>query len=283
MPYIHKKVIAGNTIEHRKFYNGRYRAQIQNSPKEKMTPQNQKDYQDRRAEETVRQLIHENFYFGDYWATFCYPAWVRPTPEQTKADIEKFLKKLRRRYKKNNKVLKYIYTAGRGERGAIHFHMVLNAGVDQSVVSECWWDVVGNQENPYPRVHFRILDKSGYHGKIAAYLIKNSKETFWSEERIHGRRYCASASLKKPEVKREIVSARTWREEPKPPKGYYLLPDSLKMGIDQTSGYPYQRYIFVRIHPIDFRKECERNGPETSHRTGRKKRPKKRRTVASHI
>lgn len=282
MPYIHKKIKAGNTIEHRKYYNGRYKVQIKNAPKEKATPQNQKDYQDRAAEQKIRHLIHENFYFGDYWATLCYPAWVRPAPKQVKKDIERFLDKLRRKYKAQRQLLKYIYTAGRGERGAIHFHIVLNCGVDPAVVSECWWDTVGTGDNPYPRVHFRTLDKSGYYGRIAAYLIKNSRETFWSEERIHGRRYCASANLKKPEIKREIVSARTWREEPKVPKGYYLLKDSLHSGIDKENGYPYQEYIFVRLQSVDPRKGEKANDIRAGDPAGRQKR-RNRRAMAGSV
>ncbi len=277
MPYIHKIIEAGNTQEHRKYYNGRYKAKIKNSPAQKETPQNQKDYQDRKAEDDVRRLIDNNFYFEDYWVTLCYPAWSRPSVQQVKKDIDSFLNKLRRRYKKNNAVLKYVYTVGRGDRGAVHFHFVLNANISQSEISEIWWSVAGNEKNPYPRVNFRILDKSGYYGKIAAYLIKNSKETFWSEERIFGKRYCTSTTLKRPEPEIHVVSANTWREEPRPPKGYYLLKDSLYSGIDKENGYPYQKYIFVRINSIDIRFESEKRKKSS------KKKPRNKLKLKSNI
>ena len=36
--------------------------------------------------------------------------------------------------------------------------------------------------------------------------------------------------------------------DPKPRKGYYILPDSLYNGTDKL-GYPYQRYTMVKINP----------------------------------
>ncbi len=246
MPYILTKVVAGITTEIMKSYSGRYGTKIINAPKEKESPEKLKNYQDKVAERKCRWLINTNFKFGDLWMTLTYPAWTRPTSEKARKDIDKFLKNCRRYYKRAGQIFKYIMTAGRTSRGAVHFHFVINK-FDLEKISSIWWSIAGNEKTPCPKVDYRVLDNTGQYNKIAAYLIKNSKETFWSEDRIHSKHFCASKNLEQPTITKEIIGASAWRKEPKAPKGYYIDKNTIHNGINEM-GYQCQHYTLVKIN-----------------------------------
>ena len=54
-------------------------------------------------------------------------------------------------------------------------------------------------------------------------------------------------NLKKPVEKVEIIRANTWKEDPKPVKGYELVKDSVKSGVSEVTGYGYQYYMLLRV------------------------------------
>lgn len=243
--HLRKKVIAGNTKEFSNYYSGRYKNYAPRLPAEKRTEERMRRWQDKRAEDNCRHAIHCNFGVGDLFATLHYPPKTRKSSEEIREDIKELLRQLRKLFKKTGAVLKYIFTVGRGKRGAIHFHMVLNQ-MSTKVLEDIWQDITGTDECPYPSVYIRHLDRSGYYPKVAAYLIKNAKETFWSEDRIYGKRYCASRNLKKPIIKVEEIGAKTWLKEPRQQKGYYIDKNYNYNGFD-GAGYPYQSYVMVKL------------------------------------
>lgn len=87
----------------------------------------------------MRRIILTNFKRDDIYLTLTYADepesyWV------AKSKISKFLRAMRRKYRKAGKELKYIYTTeSRGKR--IHHHLLLNYedGLCTSeLVQECW-------------------------------------------------------------------------------------------------------------------------------------------------
>ena len=244
--YIKQKITAGNTVEVINYISGRIGAQGNNREKrEKVTPEKIRRWQDKRAEDHCRWQLNTNFKPGDLWLRFGYPANTRKTAEEIKANITLFLKKLRKIYKKAGKVLKYIFSVGKGKRGGIHFHMVLNR-IETVPVVAAWQEIAGTESCRFPSVDIKHLDRAGYYPKVAAYIIKNGLETFRSSEKIYNKRYCASRSLDKPKIKREIITAGKWLEKPRAIKGYYLDRDSVWEGT-ADSGFPYQSYTLVRL------------------------------------
>ena len=241
--YIKRIVKAGNTVEITKYAVSGKRDLTGESDSDYGAAQ--KEWKWKRAEDSCRWYLNENFHPGDLWMRFSYPRGVRKPPAEIKADIEKFFKKLRRLYRKAGKILKYIYTVGIGSRGGIHFHAVFSE-FDSAKIEELWQDVAGTEENPYTSVNTRHLDRKGHYGDIAAYLIKNAKETYGTENQIFGKRYCSSRNLAPPKIKRVEVKAGSWVKTPKPKKGYYILKDSIREGKFE-SGFPYQSYIMVRL------------------------------------
>ncbi len=243
--YIKRIVKAGNTIEITKYaVSGSRKVSAGESDSDYGIAQ--KEWKWKRAEDSCRWYLNENFHPGDLWMRFSYPRGTRKAPAEIKVDIEKFFKRLRRLYKKEGKVLKYIYTVGIGSRGGMHFHAVFSE-FDSAKIEELWQDVTGTEETPYPSVNTRHLDRKGHYGDVASYLIKNAKESYGTENQVFGKRYCSSRNLAPPKIKRVEVRAGSWTKNPKPKKGYYILNGSVREGKFEKSGFPYQSYIMVRL------------------------------------
>ncbi len=229
-----------------KYYSGRIGKKIYNAPCMGKTPLNQLRYQDRKAERVCRWKLDNNFKAGDLFITLTYKSNEKPTSEETRKNISALLARLRIEYKKLNKIFKYIYVAGRTKRGAVHFHMVLNA-IDINIISKSWRKITGG----------KVLAQSLYgkdFGKVASYLIKNSCETFYSKDKIHNKRYCSSNNLEMPSIEREIIGAKEWRNTPKAPKGFIIDKTSLYNGygwLENENGWNGCKTQYYKLIPID--------------------------------
>ena len=102
----------------------------------------------KRAERVCEWKLTENFEEDDLWITLTYQKASVIDSEKARKDISLFSRITA--YKKESNELRYIYTAGRGKRGNIHFHMVLNK-FDTAVIAKIWRNITGGG------VHFRHL------------------------------------------------------------------------------------------------------------------------------
>lgn len=220
MTYVKCLVKMKNCIEVYKYFNGRIGKKILNSEPTGKTPIKQLRYQDKKAERVMRWKLNENFTKGDMLVTLTYPQIV--TTDTARENIKLFLMNLRRFYKRVGKQLKYIYVAGVTKRGTIHYHMVLNR-FSASKIAELWNRITGGTAN-IKYLYGRTFQN------LAAYLMKNSRETFYSNNKVHGKRFCASLNLKTPHIQKKIVGASIWREEVKPLKGYIIDKSSIYNG-----------------------------------------------------
>ncbi len=254
MPYIKKTIKAGQTIEIQKYYSSRYkRKDIERGKRTKPTPLEMEKINEKRAADRLRQLINANFGEKDIHLVLTYKRENRTDPEQAKKDLEKFLRKARAHYKVNNNVLKYIAVTEYKNK-AIHHHILVNCS-DIRELLPLW-------EHGYIRPTY--LDNRGDHSAIAEYFIKETCKTFRTANASHKKRWCASKNLIQPEIKTEIVSAESWRKEPKAPKGYQLIKGSLEEGLHEVTGYPYIKYRLIKIDDKrgkDYakKKKCKKN------------------------
>lgn len=253
MPYIKKTVYLRNSIEISKYYNGRIGKKIHNAPAHNKTPLHQLQYQDRKAERSLYWLLDLNFKpYTDLFITLTYKAQEQITSTRARNDIRKYLARLRIEYKKQGKELKYIYVAGRGKRGNVHFHMVINK-FDTEILASIWRNITG--------ANIHITHLYGSFKKLASYLIKNSCETFYSQNKIHQKRYCTSHDLKRPLIKREFIKSISWIADPKTIKGYILDKNSIYNGYGYfTCGGCYastrlQTYTLIQIRQSDQQKK----------------------------
>lgn len=197
----------------------------------------------RQAARRLARKINANFKPGDYHITLTYREPV--SNEEAEKRIQNFLDRMRDRFKRRGFSFKYILvTEYKNKR--IHHHIIINhindgkrTTIDH--VREIW---KGNGQQ-----RFVPLYDSGEYQVLAEYFIKETEKTFRSEETPTAQRYTCSRNLiePKPDI-RNRKTKRGWEPDPKPRKGYYILPDSLYNGFDRL-GFPYQRYVMVKINP----------------------------------
>ena len=90
-------------------------------------------------------MIKWNFGQYDFWMTITYRKGDRPTWEQMVKDVQDLIRKVRRKYKRMGKELKYIYRLAIGKRGGPHIHILVNRIQADGTATDM--------------IYFRLLDK----------------------------------------------------------------------------------------------------------------------------
>ncbi len=241
MPYIKKEYICGDVIEVEKSHTGRYGAPgCSRQKKKKPTREEVAKQNEMNAVKYLRRKMNCNFGAGDYHVILTYKKELRPDQEGARKSLSQFLRKLRAVYKKHCAELKYIVTTEYKSR-AIHHHLVVN-NVNllnvTSQVSRLW---------QYGRPKFTVLDDTGDYSQLAEYFVKETGQSFREPDNPNKTRYSCSRNLTEPKVKKTVMFARTWREEPQAPKGWYIDKNSFYEGVNPVTGYRYQYYTMRRI------------------------------------
>lgn len=240
MPYMKKTTVAGKTVEVEKYYSHHHHKKGATRGKNKKpTPECMAAINERNSEKTLRQLLNTNFGPGDLHQTLTYKKDQRPDPEESKKELERYLRKVRTIYKRRGHELKYI-TVTEYKNKAIHHHLIINMvnSIGAKELNELW---------DKGRTRFTYLDDTGQYGALAHYLIKETRKTYKEKGGPSGKRWNPSRNLKKPDVKKEVVKANEWRKNPEPIKGYILETDSIREGFHDFTGWPYQCYSMVKI------------------------------------
>lgn len=238
MSYKKKTIIAGKVKEvtycHAARNSSTKRPRRKN---ENVTSEQQRKGNERRSYKTLYLLMNANFKEDDLYLTLTYNKnKEEPTPENAKKELDKLLKKLRYRYKKLGFAFKYIgITECKKKR--IHHHLLINnIGISISNIKKLW--------------NFGFVKMQIFAGepedceRLANYFVKESNNTFNTEDKVHGLRWISSKNLIHPVPKVETVPASTWRENIKPSKGYYIAID-IKGQTEQ--GYPYRFCRMIKI------------------------------------
>jgi|LGVE01.1.fsa_nt_gb hypothetical protein len=237
MPYIKKIIIAGRTKEIIKIYSSRYgKRGITRGKNINATPEEVRRVNQRNAETKLRHLLNTNFGKNDIHMVLTYKKKERPDPEQGKKNLKNFIRRIKRVYDKKGIEFKYI-TVTEYKTAAIHHHLIVT-GIDVRLIQDKW---------PFGKVRPTYMDDTGEYSKLANYLIKETSKTFNSEEKIFSRRYGRSRNLKQPKIITRIVKSKTFREDPKPEKGYYIEKDSIRNGVHEVTGRVYQFYRMIKI------------------------------------
>ena len=232
--YRKREYNCGDYILTEKGYPGGFRGGKRGVRKKPTAEAVQRENQ-RRKIRWLRMLIMSNFRPGDFHVTLSYKKDERPgSPEEALQRVQKFLRQLRREYRKADLELRYIYVTEIGARGSCHHHLLLqNLPGIMDFVRKYW---------SYGHEDYKPLYDDGAFGKLAEYFAK--KET---KETVPGTSYHRSRNLILPKEKKETVHAKSWSWDPKPKKGYVIIKDSVINGENPVTGYPYQEYIQQRI------------------------------------
>lgn len=227
-----KRYLCKDSIEVEENHTGRYGAPgMKRSPKRKPTPEQIARQNQWRKERDIRRLLKVNFEEYDYWITLTYRKGERPEMKQAKKQVQKFLRQMRDQYKKRGSPLKYIVKTEIGNKGGIHHHIVMNRIECGDRLAAKFWT--------YGRADFTLLYKEGGFRKLADYIAKKEGKNVW---------YSRSRNLEKPKVERRVMKRKTFSEEIRVPKGYYLEKESVREGTNPVTGYPYRHYTLVKIN-----------------------------------
>lgn len=203
--------------------------------KEKVTSDAVKKNNDMLALKNLTRLINLNFYPGDLHTTLTYAEEL--SPEEANSELEKWIKRMRREYKKLDKEFYYIaVTEFKNKR--IHHHVVMNY-IDFQVINRQW---------KMGRIRCTPLDKTRNYRVLAEYLIKETQKTFREPENATKRRWKPSRNLKRPVVKREWVSISQLfqnLDDIKPLKGYEIDRDTLRKYTNPVTKLDHLEYQMV--------------------------------------
>lgn len=198
----------------------------------------------RMVAKKLRRLIDANFEPGDIYLTLTYRDLEKRTLEEAKKDLEKFMNKLKYRYRKRGEVFKWIKTTGIRQRGAAHHHIIFNniEGINYiKELAKIW---------PFGTVTVKALYEDGRYMALAEYFVKHKQENEdeTKENQINARAYSCSRNLRHPRVKRIVIKESTIMRAPKVPTGYRLEMDPDKdTGISKQSGYLYRYFRLIRV------------------------------------
>ena len=196
--------------------------------KRKPTSEVQRRLNRRNSERKLIRLLNTNFTNKDIRFDLTYsPENIPESPERAQREMQNFLRRVKR-YCMHNGLpeLKYVAVTECGKRsGRIHHHIVMNGGIDVSVLSEIWG-------RGYTTAKPLRFDDTGIVG-IAKYLIKDP---------VLSKRWCASRNLKQPKE-----STRDGRVSQKKAKEIYLTEHACRAEIEKL----YEGYTLSEINTYE--------------------------------
>ena len=163
-----------------------FKKQRQRGERHKPTSEVQAKLNHSNAVRKLERLIHCNFTSADYALHLTYTDEHLPHDTETaQKDVQKFLRRVRRWYKLQDKELKYICVTEKGTKSErVHHHLILNGGVDRSELESLWRLGYANSK----RLQFTKTGVSG----LAHYITKQP---------LLFKRWSASRNLTKPIVR----------------------------------------------------------------------------------
>ena len=241
-----------NAIEVQEYHSARYGAPGQERMKKKKpTPEQVEKVNQANKERRARHRLRLYFDTGDYFSCLTYGRDCRPPDmEAAKEDFRKFLKTVRREYRKRGAPVYWMRNIEVGTKGGWHIHMVVNRIPDTDVILAKAW--------PHGRGSNQLTHEKGEFRELAAYLTKTPK----TDPRLREANFDTSRNMPLPEPKKKIYRRwRTWKEI-RVPKGFYLDKESVHEGINAVTGYPYREYTLLRIkrRPLEKRGGSRRRG-----------------------
>ena len=241
--YTRKTYIYANRIERRLYHDYYRQSSGKRRQREKPSPEGIRENNRRESVRKLTRLIMNNFSFGDSHLVLTYRPEDRPEKIEARRILKNFMDRLRRFYKKQGAVLKWVMVT-EWEKKNIHHHLILNdvPGLMKAVGS--FWK--GGK-------HFTPLYENYDYEGLAKYFVKETDGNFRDEESPYRQRYTHSRNLAPPVVHKERVRADTWRDDPGPtPKeaaaGYGLDKDSVVRGFD-NAGFPFLEFILIKAVP----------------------------------
>ncbi|MBS5794955.1 MAG: hypothetical protein KIC92_09460 [Clostridiales bacterium] len=204
MEYKTKKIYCGKYLEIDIIPTLEEKQISKNGKKVFLTPDKQKNLNDKNARRYFCQLLNTNFNSNDLHITLTYNDYFMPSSyDEANKIAYNYIRRLKNKYKKQNKELKYVlvteYTTEETEGEIrIHHHIILNKIFADDLYTKMW----SNKKKPIGRSKSYKLDfnETGIEG-LAKYLTKNKGQK---------KRWSCSQNLDKPFIReRKIRLSKT--------------------------------------------------------------------------
>lgn len=241
MPHVKNTYRYKNVVEVERVFAGRLGRGGSREKRKVPTPEEMEKINERNAVNKLRRKIYANFEPGDLFLTLTYKREQRPTPEEAAKELKRYIARIRSIYRRNGQELRYIVVTEHTDK-AIHHHIILNDLPDGAggKLAAGQWKRGG--------VNCKYLYENGQYELLASYLIKETGKNFRKPGNPEKCRYSCSRNLVEPKKVTRQLKRDDWPEEPRIPKGYELVKESLHNGINKL-GYRYQYYRLIRITP----------------------------------
>ena len=246
MPYIEKTIRSGKLLEKETYFSTRYGTKLPRSGNENQTPADMEKVNERRSMKRLQRLMLANFSTeaGDLFVTYTYG---QPVTEEEAAKGERNLLDRIRRLRKRKGLPELRYIVVTEKQSQWHHHIVMNGGLTLEEIRAVW-----GQRGA--RIHMSVLDDTAVCEGLARYLTEQHKPKKGSQEEENNkqerrkgqRRWHASRNLVQPEEETKVLKREPKLKEPKAPKGYALLKDSVTMGYD-VYGMVWSYAAFVSL------------------------------------
>lgn len=209
--------------------------------KGKRTTEEMKRQNETNRWKKLQRIILVNFRAGDWHLILKYKKGAAPEDyKEAVRQRQDFIGKMRQAYKKAGIMFKWIAVTERGKKGQVlHHHLVIEdigGAVNTVRLVKKYW-VYGN-------TFFVSLYEDGEYKKLAEYIVKaeTKEEAGWCT-------YSRSRNMVIPEPRRRTMKRRIWPEEPRAPKGWYVVKESIVNGKNPYTDRPYQCYDLKRLRP----------------------------------
>lgn len=237
----------GAILDIEEFHDGNYGAAGQKREKRrKPTEEQMQAVNARNKMLRCRRRMLQYFNPGDIFATLTYEVKNRPpTMKEALKDFQKFIRHVRKAYKKVGHELFWIRNIERGTKGAWHIHLIINRIAETADLLLKFW-TKGGVYNTEIRNNSTIFDED--FTKLSAYMTKDERTVEVKADgepakpRIRESNYGTSRNMPLPEPK--VDPLKRWGLIVKPRKGYYI--SSYYEGINPVTGYSYRRYTMIR-------------------------------------
>ena len=232
--FIEKTVKAGSTIFHSRRSKGTYGRRLdKNAPSNPTTERQQKRNQ-RRGKINLAILLNANFDNCCRLATLTYTDDNLPESyDDAKNNFAKYIRSVRRLYKKRDDDIKYISCTEYGKgTNRLHHHIVIDSVIPEKELEAKW---------KYGTVIINELYGEEY-SDLAAYLAKKDN---WAENGGHGRKWSTSRGLYRPEEEITEIPESLVRSEPHADPGYHLVDKTVVHRVSDD-GYLYQSFFEVK-------------------------------------